>query len=281
MGENMTGNNHLNTVFFVCLLIAMVFTNTNAFSEDNSFVDQQQTNVRDNWYIAVGRDQEVAQVVTPAFNGYLEKISVLLNKIPGHNFNTGEPIMPGDVIVETRLSKMGVACIVNCEYDTTTAIIPSERVLTSTMIDEPEIAENSNQWYEIRFDNPAFLCAEVPYALVLGTNEVPGLDYLDPDIRLGDYRWPVDADQIRDPYPRGHLIVRSFGTNYNWLLSEYWNEDTTFITYMNIVKSPSIEALSTGFGISECRLTDPCCGDQDGDGDVDGQDIAMLGDDFE
>jgi hypothetical protein len=50
---------------------------------------------------------------------------------------------------------------------------------------------------------------------------------------------------------------------------------------MNIVKSPSIDALSTGFGISECRLTDPCCGDQDGDGDIDGQDIAMLGDNFE
>jgi hypothetical protein len=231
----MTNNNHWITLCVIYTLIGMMFTNATAFSEDISIVDQLQTNVRDDWYIAIGRDQDVAQVFTPAYNGHLEKISLLLYKMPGYDFYTGGPIYPGDIIAETHLTKMGVACLGACGLATTTTILPSEQVLTSSILPEPVIAENAYQWYEIRFENPAFLCVDVPYALVLGTNEVWQPGPPDPDKILGDYRWPIDSDHILDPYPRGHLIARSLGTGGMWLLGDYWKNDTTFITYMKIV----------------------------------------------
>lgn len=272
----MTKNNQGITLWVIYTLIGMMFTNATAFSEDISVVDQQQTNVHDGWYIVIGRDQDVAQVFTPAFNGYLNKISVLLYKMPGYDFYTGEPIYPGDLIAETRPTKIGVACLGGCGLGTITTILPTEQILTSSILPEPEIIENDYQWYEIGFDNPPFLCADVPYAIVLGTNEVLQPGPFDPDKILGDYWWPIDADHIFDPYPAGHLIARSSGTGGMWLLGDYWKNDTTFITYMKIVDSPGLDALSAGFGIFECQPTDPCCGDIDGDGDVDGLDLAML-----
>ncbi len=69
---------------------------------------------------------------------------------------------------------------------------------------------------------------------------------------------------------------RSHGTGGMWSVNDYWNQDTTFTTYIVIVEAPSLDALLSGFGVAECGLADPCCGDSDSDGDVDGMDLAIL-----
>ncbi|MFX0200152.1 MAG: hypothetical protein ACFFCW_28870 [Candidatus Hodarchaeota archaeon] len=203
------------SVVFSIVMIFVIFS-TEGYADRKSSPDQQQLN-EIGWYIIVGDGQEVAQTFSPGLDGYLTQVSVMLNKQMGLDQYTGKPLSPGNIIVEIRTT-IG-----------DDPIIPSDNVLASAILAEVAVSEGILELYDIFFPNPPPLYTGESYAIVLRTDQtIPP----DPMIYPGGYRWHMDADHVEDPYPFGDMMARSQGTGDLWYVSDYWNEDATFITYM-------------------------------------------------
>lgn len=202
-------------VFFSMIMI-FVISLTESHAGRSSSPDQQQLN-EIGWYIIVGDEQEVAQSFSPGLDGYLTQVSVMLNKEMGFDYNTGEQLPPGNIIVEIR----------TVEGDN--PMVPSDNVLATSILAETAVSEGILEWYDIFFPYPPPLYAGNSYTIVLRTDQTMPPD---PMVFPGGYRWHMDADHYEDPYPFGEMMARSPGTGYLWIISDYWNEDVTFITYM-------------------------------------------------